>query len=89
VEAARLLGRWTLIAERHGGGCSCCPGLGDVGMEEVERRIGAWMEQRHDGFGRLSDYLRRCIARRSGDDAIFRDLDEALAELERIQSGLA
>ncbi|MGQ0655367.1 MAG: hypothetical protein ACT4P4_24425 [Betaproteobacteria bacterium] len=57
-------------------------------MEEVERRIGAWMQQRHAAFDRLSDYLRGCIAQRRGDEAIFRDLDEALSELERIQSGM-
>lgn len=58
-------------------------------MEEAERRIGAWMRERHAGFGKLSDYLRGCIAGRRGDAAIFKDLDEALAELERIQSGMA
>ena len=58
-------------------------------MEEVERRIGAWMQQRHAGFDKLSDYLRSCIGQRRGDEAVFKDLDEALSELERIQSGLA
>ena len=58
-------------------------------MDEVERRLGGWMQQRHPGFGRLSDYLRGCIAERRGDEAVFKDLDEALSELERIQSGMA
>jgi len=57
-------------------------------MEEVERRIGAWMQKRHADFDKLSVYLRSCIAERRGDPAIFRDLDEALSELERIQSGM-
>ena len=58
-------------------------------MDEVERRVGAWLAQRHAGFDQPTRYLRNCIATRSGDEAIFKDLDEALAELERIQGGLA
>ena len=59
-----------------------------MAMEEVERRIGAWMRERHASFEKLSDYLRNCLAQRSGDAAVFKDLDEALSELERIQSGM-
>ncbi len=40
-----LLGRWAIIAERHGGGCSCCPGLGDVAIDEVEKRVTGWLTQ--------------------------------------------
>jgi hypothetical protein len=79
-----LLGRWTLIAERHAGGCSCCPGLGDIAMDEVERRVAEWIGMKEG----VAAYLRRCIAERTGDDRTFNGLDEALAELERIQSGL-
>lgn len=78
-----LLGRWTLVSERHAGGCSCCPGLGDVPMDEVERRVCEWMGMKEG----VSAYLRRCIAERSGDEGAFGRLDEALSELERIQRG--
>lgn len=57
-------------------------------MEEVERRVGAWIAQRHAGFDKPTQYLKSCIANRSGDEAIFKELDEALSELERIQSGM-
>jgi hypothetical protein len=91
VEAARLLGRWTLIAERHAGGCSCCPGLGDVSMDEVEGRLLAWLRQRHETLaarGSVTALLRDCIERKAAaDPSLLKDLDEALDDLERIQAG--
>ena len=85
-----LLGRWARIAERHGGGCSCCPGLGDVAIDEVERRVSEWLAQRHPLAGTFSTALRACISDGrplpAGMDA---DLDEALSHLERIQAGMA
>ena len=84
-----LLGRWTRIVERHGGGCSCCPGLGDVAIDEVEKRVTEWLRQRHSISSPLSQTLRECIAHRSALPAdLQKDIDEALAELERIQSGM-
>jgi hypothetical protein len=84
-----LLGRWARIAERHGGGCSCCPGLGDVPIDEVERRVSEWLAQRHPLDGTFSTSLRACIREGrplpAGMDA---DLDEALSHLERIQAGM-
>lgn len=89
IEAAKLLGRWTLISERHGGGCSCCPGLGDVGMEEVERRVLAWLRERHAFPGdSLSAFLKDCIRGKPGGEGVFADLEEALGDLERMQSGM-
>jgi hypothetical protein len=84
-----LLGRWARIAERHGGGCSCCPGLGDIAMSEVEQRVTEWLRQRHALGESLTVTLQRCIAERTPlDEPLERDIDEALAELERIQSGM-
>ena len=84
-----LLGRWTRIAERHGGGCSCCPGLGDVAIEEVEKRVTEWLRQRHrldDSFG---EFLKKTIGARGAlSEELRKDIDEALSELERIQSGM-
>ena len=84
-----LLGRWARIVERHGGGCSCCPGLGDVAIDEVEKRVTEWLRQRHPLDGSFSSVLRACIERRSALPAdLQRDIDEALAELDRIQAGM-
>lgn len=94
VEAARLLGRWTLIAERHATGCSCCPGLGDVTMEQVEGSVLGWLRERHAllaARGSVTQLLKDCIARGVDEGEalppLFRDLDEALDHLEKVQSG--
>lgn len=92
MEAARLLGRWTLIAERHAGGCSCCPGLGDVSMDELEGRVLAWLRERHAPLrerGSLRALLRECIEGKTRvDPGLFGDVAEALDHLERVQAGL-
>jgi hypothetical protein len=89
IQAAMLLGRWTHIVERHGGGCSCCPGLGDVAIDEVERRVTARLAQRHALDGPFSATLRASISERRPLPAeLYADLDEALGELERIQAGM-
>ena len=96
IEAARLLGRWTLIAEKHANGCSCCPGLGDVTMDEVEGNVVAWLRGKHALLGdrpSVTALLKDCIARKEAAGAdvlqpLFRDLDEALGHLESVQRGL-
>ena len=89
IQSAMLLGRWTRIVEHHGGGCSCCPGLGDVAIDEVERRVTAWLAQRHAVDGSFSAALRASISERRPLAAeLYADLNEALGELERIQAGM-
>jgi len=95
IEAATLLGRWTAIAEQHANGCSCCPGLGDVSIEQVEGSVAAWLRQRHSLLqegASVIGLLRDCVARRASAPAeslqpLFKDLDEALEHLERVQRG--
>jgi hypothetical protein len=95
IEAAKLLGRWTLIAKRHATGCSCCPGLGDVTMQEVEGKVLAWLRQKHPLFAArdsMTGLLKDCIPRSepAGADVlqpIFKDFEEALAHLEQVQRG--
>jgi hypothetical protein len=95
IEAAKLLGRWTLIAEKHAGGCSCCPGLGDVTMDEVEGSVAAWLRERHpvlENAKSVTGLLKDCIARSKPTEAevlqpLFKDLGEALDHLEQVQRG--
>jgi hypothetical protein len=95
IEAAKLLGRWTLITEKHATGCSCCPGLGDVTMEQVEGNVVAWLRQKHpllQNRESVTGLLKDCIARSQPAGAevlqpLFRDLDEALGHLEQVQRG--
>ena len=92
MKAAGLLGRWTLIAERHATGCSCCPGLGDVTMDEVEGGVLGWLRERHAVLaerGSVAGLLKDCIERKASvEESLFEDLAEALDHLERVQSGL-
>ncbi len=96
LSATRILGRWTMVCQRHGGGCSCCPGLGDIDMEEVERLLSKDLRARHallaerEGF---VDLLRDCVARKLESDpvelgALIEDIGRAIDELEKIQSGM-
>jgi len=102
VEAATLLGRWTLIAQRHATGCSCCPGLGDVTMEQVEGSVLGWLRERGKDDakrhallaerGSVTQLLKDCISRSLNEKqealpALFKDLDEALDHLDKVQSG--
>jgi hypothetical protein len=95
IDAARLLGRWTLIAEKHSTGCSCCPGLGDVTIDQVEGSVAAWLRERHpllqDGKS-ITALLKDCIARSEPAAPevlrpLFSDLAEALEHLEQVQRG--
>jgi hypothetical protein len=97
IEAAQLLGRWTLVAKRHADGCSCCPGgMGNVSMGTVERSVLDWLRQSHPILERHEDVLgllRECIERKPGlpDDALaalFRDLGSAIDHLELRQAGM-
>jgi hypothetical protein len=95
IDAAKLLGRWTLIAEKHATGCSCCPGLGDVSMEQVEGSVLGWLRERHPLLverGSVTQLLKDCIARSVPAEPavlqpIFKDLEEALGHLEQVQRG--
>jgi len=96
LSATRLLGRWSLVCQRQdGGGCSCCPGLGDINMAEVERLLCKDLRARHallqnrDGFVEL---LRLCVARNfeAGQQelsALLEDIGRAIKELEHAQTG--
>ena len=94
--ATRLLGRWTMVSQRHnGGGCSCCPGLGDIDMNEVERLLCVDLRKRHallEGREGFVSLLRECIERTiqadpAALDALLEDVGRAIQELEKVQSG--
>src|SRR4051794_24739106 len=97
VEATRLLGRWTMVGQRHGQGCSCCPpGLGDVAMDDVEKSIMASLKKEHpvlEGRENLALFLKDCVSRTGvkaapGEiPALLKDVAGVIDDLEKIQLG--
>ena len=60
-----------------------------MAIDEVEKRVTEWLQQRHALSSTFSQTLRQCIERRAPlGPELQKDIDEALAELERIQSGM-
>jgi len=60
-----------------------------VAIEEVEKRVTQWLRQRHALQDSFSDLLKKTIGARGTLGAeLHKDIDEALGELERIQSGM-
>ena len=97
LEATVLLGRWTMVSQRHGNGCSCCPpGLGDISMDEVEKNIYENLRQTHrvlEGKPSLTLALHECVARKvpAGEvepmKNLLKDFAGIIADLEKIQLG--
>ena len=95
VEATRLLGRWSLVSQKHEAGCSCCPGLGDVDVADVEKEILADLRARHggleevDGVGNLlkAFVMRGRPGAVTGTPALLSDIDRIIGVLEQMQRG--
>ena len=95
VEATRLLGRWSLVSQKHEAGCSCCPGLGDVDVADVEKEILADLRARHAGMESvesIGSLLKGFVARNPPDavratPALFSDIDRIIGVLEQMQRG--
>jgi hypothetical protein len=84
VEATRLLGKWTKLAQGHvmfGAGCSCGVGFTNLRLRDFEPQILDYLKTKHGvaGFAGVAELL-RSIATKS--DAPGRPL-ELLADLER------
>lgn len=95
VEATRLLGRWSLVSQKHEAGCSCCPGLGDVDVAEVEKDILADLRARHEGLETVENIgglLKSFVARGPAPSpasrpALLADIDRIIGILEQMQRG--
>ena len=97
LEATRLLGRWSMVSQRHGNGCSCCPpGLGDISMDDVEKNIYENLRGTHrvlEGKSSLTGVLRDCVARKIAPDDVepmknlLKDFGGIVNDLEKMQLG--
>jgi hypothetical protein len=90
VEAVRLLGRWTRLAQGHvmfGAGCSC-----GAGFANFEPQILDYLNAKHGtgGFAGVSDLLRSIATRGNGSGqslALLADLERSLESFEELHGG--
>jgi hypothetical protein len=96
VEATRLLGRWTRLAQGHvvfGAGCSCGVGIANLRLADFEPQILDYLKTKHGvaGFAGVAELL-RSIARRSGEEkgaelALLADLERSLDSFDELHRG--
>jgi hypothetical protein len=95
VEATRLLGKWTRLAQGHvmfGAGCSCGVGFGNLRLQDFEPQILDYLRTKHGirEFAGVAELL-RSIATRSeapGEPlALLADLERSLDSFEELHRG--
>ena len=95
VEATRLLGKWTRLAQGHvmfGAGCSCGVGFGNLQLKDFEPQILDYLRTKH-GVSGLADIpeLLRTIAKeeeRGGSRlALLADLSRSLDSFDELHRG--
>ena len=90
VEATRLLGKWTRLAQGHvvfGAGCSCGVGIANLRLADFEPQILDYLESRYaiGGVSGVADLL-RSIAKGEGDKqlALLADLERSLDSFDEL-----
>ena len=95
VEATRLLGKWTKLAQGHvmfGAGCSCGVGIANLSLADFEPQILDYLKTKHaiGGFADIPDLL-RTIAKeeeRGGSRlALLADLSRSLDSFDELHRG--
>jgi len=95
VEATRLLGKWTRLAQGHvmfGAGCSCGVGFTNLRLADFEPQILDYLRTRHgvSGFADIPDLL-RTIAKEGekGDSrlALLTDLERSIDSFDELHRG--
>jgi hypothetical protein len=94
IEAARLLGKWTKLAQGHvmfGAGCSCGIGVG-LGLADFEPQILDYLETRHGvgGFAGVPELLRWIAKEGDGKKeslALLADLSRSLESFDELHRG--
>jgi hypothetical protein len=94
VEATRLLGKWTRLAQGHvmfGAGCSCGLGVG-LGLADFEPQILEYLKTKH-GIGEflgVPDLLRSIVKEGEGKKdqlALLADLSRSLDSFDELHRG--
>jgi len=92
VEATRLLGKWTRLAQGHvmfGAGCSCGLGVPGLRLADFEPQILDYLRTKHGlgGFAGVPDLLRSVATRREerpADLALLSDLERSLDSFDEL-----
>ena len=94
VEATRLLGKWTRLAQGHalfGGGCSCGLGFASLSLRDFEPQILDYLKSKHGvgGFAGVPDLLRSIVkeGEREGRLALLADLERSLDSFDELHRG--
>jgi hypothetical protein len=96
VEATRLLGKWTKLAQGHvmfGAGCSCGLGFG-VQLQDFEPHILDYLAKRHEieGIASVPELLRSIAKEGEGKKerlALLADLSRSLDSFDELHRGRA
>ncbi len=94
VEATRLLGKWTKLAQGHvmfGAGCSCGLGVAGLRVADFEPQILDYLKTKHDvaGFAGIPDLLRSIVKQGQGKErlALLADLERSLDSFDELHQG--
>lgn len=94
VEATRLLGKWTKLAQGHvmfGSGCSCGLGVG-LQLQDFEPHILDYLAKGHDigGVASVPELLRSIVKEGDGKGerlALLADLSRSLDSFDELHRG--
>jgi len=94
LEATRLLGRWTKLAQGHvmfGAGCSCGAGFGNLQLADFEPQILDYLKTKHGvgGYAGVPDLLRSIVKESEGTErlALLADLERSLDSFDELHRG--
>lgn len=94
IEAMRLLGKWTTLAQGHvlvgGAGCSCGLAAGSLAIKDFEEQILDYLRGKYTAMEKsesVGDVLRAIAARQADSEpgesaALLADLDRTLESFE-------
>jgi len=97
LEATRLLGKWTKLAQGHvmfGAGCSCGVGFSNLRLQDFEPQILDYLRTKHGdtGFATIADLLRAIATdgegKKTGEPlALLADLARSLDSFDELHRG--
>lgn len=95
VEATRLLGKWTRLAQGHvmfGAGCSCGVGFANLRLADFEPQILDYLKTRHGVTGHpdVAELLRSVVTRNEEGGkqlALLADLERSIDSFDELHRG--